>query len=265
MKKKGIKEKKIIPKKEKKIYTEKKKDTTKNQSKKNINQKVNKKKYKLKPMEHQISDEEKNEDEHEDEVEIEDNEEVDQQDIIESEESDETEMDTENEEYESEKEDDDVEENEDDDDYPETQSFFEEKIQKKKKTSKNDVAKINKTMKNIKLFEGWQKNDQIATKNIDFPQWLLDHPTRDPFFIGPDHYIYNNASSMKKFVEVLAEGTIDEKTVSIPIPPMNKVVSTNPRMVIGLTGSRYIEQNGGYRVSPVFYISKEYVSSIYFF
>ena len=219
-------------------------------------------------MDHQISDKEEDEDEHEDEDEVdiedeyEDEGEGEQHDIIESEESDEVEMDTEDE-YESENEDD-IEENEDNN-FPETQSFFEEKPQKKKKLSKNDVAKVNKAMKNVQIFEGWEKQDKVATRNIDFSQWLLDHPTRESFFIGPDHYIYHNAASLQKFVEVLAKGKIDEKTVSIPISPMIKVVSTNPRMIIGVTGSRYIEQNGGYRVSPVFYISKEYVSSIYFF
>ena len=46
---------------------------------------------------------------------------------------------------------------------------------------------------------------------------------------------------------------------------MCKVVATNPRITVGVTGSRFIYQNGGgYGVSPIFFVAKEYVSCIIF-
>ena len=50
---------------------------------------------------------------------------------------------------------------------------------------------------------------------------------------------------MKKFVEALRNNEVDESVISIPISPMTKVVATNPRITLGVTGSRYIQQNGG--------------------
>ena len=65
---------------------------------------------------------------------------------------------------------------------------------------------------------------------------------------------------MKKFVDAIKKKQITEESVSIPIPPMSKVITTNPRIIIAVTGSRYISNNGeGYRVQPIFTIAKEYV------
>ena len=115
------------------------------------------------------------------------------------------------------------------------------------------------------IFDGWKTDNQVRTKDIDFNQWQASHPNRETFFVGPDSYIYNNSSSMKKFVDVLKKKQLDETIISIPIKPMSKVVATNPRITLGVTGSRYIRQNGGgYGVLPIFYITKEYVSCIYF-
>ena len=151
-----------------------------------------------------------------------------------------------------------------DDEIQQTQAFFEDSPKQKEKSAKKNLTKKKKEIEEP-IFVGWEKQNQIETKNIDFGQWQAAHPCREAFFIGPDHYIYQNASSMKKFVEVLKKGEVDEKSVSIPISPMTKVVATNPRMTLSVTGSRYIQQNGGgYRVLPIYYLAKEYVSYVIF-
>ena len=70
---------------------------------------------------------------------------------------------------------------------------------------------------------------------------------------------------MKKFVDAIKKNHVSEESISIPISPMTKVVATNPRLTLGVTGSRYISNNGdGYRVQPIFTVAKEYVRCIYF-
>ena len=162
----------------------------------------------------------------------------------------------------------DVEENDDNDDLPETQPLLEKTSMKRKKPSSEkqntDKAKQAKKSAPTAIFEGWEVNDKVSTKDIDFLQWQAAHPNRETFFIGPDSYIYANASSMKKFVDILRKEQIDENSISIAIKPMSKVIATNPRITIGVTGSRYIRHNGGgYGVSPILYIAKEYVSCTY--
>ena len=160
---------------------------------------------------------------------------------------------------------------ESEEEFVETQPFFVDVAQKRKKPSmkkQKSAKKLKQTEMHSSLsdiFEGWQTNCQVKTKDIDFNQWKENHSSRETFFVGPDSYIYNNASSLKKFVEILKKKQLDEKVISIPIKPMSKVVATNPRITIGVTGSRYILQNGGgYGVSPIFFIAKEYVSYIIF-
>ena len=157
----------------------------------------------------------------------------------------------------------------DDDDFPETQPLFDKtSLKRKKPTSvKQNTVKAKQAKKSAptETYEGWQINDKVSTKDIDFLQWQTTHSTRETFFIGPDDYIYTNASSMKKFIDIIQNDQIDESLISIPIKPMSKIISTNPRITIGVTGSRYIRQNGGgYGVSPILYIAKEYVSCIFF-
>ena len=143
----------------------------------------------------------------------------------------------------------------------------------KKKKSKKEKKPSSKTQKAVKTkktkqekftptFEGWESNNQLATKDIDFSQWQTAHPARETFFIGPDNYIYHNSGAMKKFVDAINKKQVDDDAISIPITPMSKVIATNPRLTLGVTGSRYVGQNAGYRVSPIFYIGKEYVSCI---
>ena len=147
---------------------------------------------------------------------------------------------------------------------------------KKKKNSANrkrpqsaiqNTAKTNSKVKVLNpIFEGWEANNQMQTRDIDFSQWQMSHPARETFFLGPDNYIYHNASSMKKFVDAIQKKQVNEKAISIPMSPMSKVVSTNPRLTVGVTGSRYISHDGeGYRVQPIFYLGKEYVSCIHFY
>ena len=152
----------------------------------------------------------------------------------------------------------------DDDNVPESQPFFKELPKKRKSNEKSNNVKSKKVKKNpydMPLLDGWERQDQVETADINVSKWKASHSPREAFFLGPDHYIYNNVSTMKKFVDVLKKKEIDESTITTPIPPMTKIVSTNPRMTLGVTGSRYIQQNGGgYRMSPVYYIAKEYVS-----
>ena len=186
------------------------------------------------------------------------------------------EMETENEselenESENEEEDDDsastieCEDDEDGSDEDNSQSEKKDKKKPKKGSQKPVESEESEKKSSTPIHDGWEINNQIATQDIDFSQWQTSHPARETFFIGPDNYIYHNASSMKKFVDALNRKQIDEKSVSIPIPPMSKIISTNPRITVGVTGSRYISSNGeGFRVQPIVYLGKEYVSCINF-
>ena len=259
--KKPSKEKSISSKKEKKTRPQEK-NFNKKHYKKSANKKINHKKHKL-AKSGSVSDASSDE---EGEEEVIDNK------IEESESEAETETETE------EMTDDDEDssststtdnEVDSDDDFAETQPLLKKKSRKRKKpvSDKQNANKAKKSKKQVFIpgFEGWDISNQVATKDIDFSQWQTSHPSRETFFIGPDHYIYHNSSAMKKFVEAIKKKQVEEKAVSIPIAPMSKVVATNPRITIGVTGARYISQNGeGYRVAPIFYIAKEYVSCIYF-
>ena len=138
---------------------------------------------------------------------------------------------------------------------------------KKPMSERQNTDKSKKIKKQVfsPTYEGWEKNNLMPTKNVDFLQWQMAHPTRKTFFVGPDDYIYQNSTSMKKFVDAIKKNQITEESVSIAISPMSKVVATNPRITIAITGSRYISNNGeGYRVQPVFTIAKEYVRCLIF-
>ena len=155
-----------------------------------------------------------------------------------------------------------------DDNFPETQPLFETPKKEKPKSEKQnaDKAKELKGTDSTTIYGGWEIQNQVSTKDIDFSKWQAGNLNRDSFFIGPDHYLYNNSSTMKKFVHLLKKGKIDEKLISIPIEPMTKVIAVNPRTTIGLTGTRFFYQNGGgYGVTPIFYLEKEYVRLYIFF
>ena len=64
---------------------------------------------------------------------------------------------------------------------------------------------------------------------------------------------------MRKFIEALKEGEVCVKTVSLPFTPMHRVISNNPKIIIGISGVRHIQRAGGLSIWPVFYISKEQV------
>ena len=68
--------------------------------------------------------------------------------------------------------------------------------------------------------------------------------------------MYVNASTMKKFIEIMNLSKIDEK----PIKPMYKVVTMNPQVSVGLTRLRCIlKAGGGLAMWPIVYIKKEHV------
>ena len=77
------------------------------------------------------------------------------------------------------------------------------------------------------------------------------------FFI---QYIYPNVSTMKKFLKAFQKDEVDEEAVSLPFSPMQKQVCSNPKIVIGMTGVRHVQKQGGLGVWPVFYLMKEQVS-----
>lgn len=250
------KEKKVAFKQEKKINSKEKAfkvEKCRTPSKKNSSKKINNKKYKLTkrdPLSDASSDDEENPSDRDEETEYENDSETECEEQIDSA----TDV-----------------ENESEEEFPETQPFFENVSQKRRKppTKKQNAAKKLKQMEkdssDLSIFEGWQTDCQVQTKDIDFTQWQASHSNRETFFVGPDNYIYTNPSTMKKFVDVLRKKQIDEKAISLPLKPMSKVVATNPRITIGITGSRYILQNGGgYGSSPIFFIAKEYVSCIIF-
>ena len=72
--------------------------------------------------------------------------------------------------------------------------------------------------------------------------------------------MYVNVSTLKKFVEIMNTSKIDERTVTLPIKPMYKVVAMNPQVAVGLTGLRCIlKAGGGLAMLPIVYIKKEHV------
>ena len=72
--------------------------------------------------------------------------------------------------------------------------------------------------------------------------------------------MYVNPSTMRKFIEVMNSSKIDERTVTLPIKPMFKVVAMNPQVAVGVTGLRCIlKAGGGLAMWPVVYIKKEHV------
>ena len=64
---------------------------------------------------------------------------------------------------------------------------------------------------------------------------------------------------MKKFIEAFKNKEVSSRSVSLPFAPMSKVIASNPRMVIGVSGVRHIQRAAGLSVWPVFYVSKEQV------
>ena len=258
---KRSKEENVIPKKEKKNRSQKEKFGNKKRTKKSTNAKIANKKYKLRKMQTEVSEASSDEED----------EDVVDEDLSETE--DENEIESETEQF-SDNDDDDSssaaasedEVGSDDDNLMETQPLFSKnKSEKKKKPAlrRQKAGKVTESKNRIctQQIEGWEINNQLATKDIDFSQWQTANPARETFFMGPDNYIYHNTSAMKKFVDAIKKKQVDEDDISIPVQPMSKVIAANPRTTFGMTGSRYISQNGrGYRVSPIFYISKEYVS-----
>ena len=64
---------------------------------------------------------------------------------------------------------------------------------------------------------------------------------------------------MRKFIEALKEKEVAVKSVSLPFTPMHRVISNNPKIIIGISGVRHIQRAGGLSIWPVFYISKDQV------
>ena len=75
-------------------------------------------------------------------------------------------------------------------------------------------------------------------------------------------YMYINPATLKKFIELIKNKKVDEKSVSLPIKPMYKVVYLNPPVIVGITGLRHIQKAGGLSTWPVIYMEKEHVSKI---
>ena len=72
--------------------------------------------------------------------------------------------------------------------------------------------------------------------------------------------MYINPATLKKFIELIKNKKVDEKSVSLPIKPMYKVVYLNPQVTVGITGLRHIQKAGGLSTWPVIYMKKEHVS-----
>ena len=64
---------------------------------------------------------------------------------------------------------------------------------------------------------------------------------------------------MRKFIDALKEGEVGIESVSLPFTPMHRVISSNPKIIIGISGVRHIQRAGGLSLWPVFYISKDQV------
>ena len=71
-----------------------------------------------------------------------------------------------------------------------------------------------------------------------------------------------NPATLKKFIEPIKNKKVDERSVSLPIKPMYKVVYLNPQVTVGITGLRHIQKAGGLSTWPVIYMKKEHVSKI---
>ena len=72
--------------------------------------------------------------------------------------------------------------------------------------------------------------------------------------------MYANPSTLKKFIEVLSTDKLDERSVTLPIEPMYKVVAMNPQVAVGVTGLRIVQKaTGGLAMWPIVYVRKEHV------
>ena len=72
--------------------------------------------------------------------------------------------------------------------------------------------------------------------------------------------MYINPATLKKFIEVIKNKKVDEKSVSLPVKPMYKVVYLNSQVTVGITGLRHIQKAGGLSTWPVIYMKKEHAS-----
>ena len=72
--------------------------------------------------------------------------------------------------------------------------------------------------------------------------------------------MYINPVTLKKFIELIKTKKVDEKSISLPIKPMYKVVYLNPQVTVGITGLRHIQKAGGLSAWPVIYVKKEHLS-----
>ena len=66
--------------------------------------------------------------------------------------------------------------------------------------------------------------------------------------------------TMTRFVDAFKKGK-NMESACLPFAPMSKVISENPKMVIGISGVRHIHRSGCLAVWPVVYVSKEQVKS----
>ena len=71
--------------------------------------------------------------------------------------------------------------------------------------------------------------------------------------------MYINPATLKKFIELIKK-VLGEKSVSLPVKPMYKVVYLNPQVTVGITGLRHVKKAGGLSTWPVIYMKKEHVS-----
>ena len=55
--------------------------------------------------------------------------------------------------------------------------------------------------------------------------------------------MYINPATPKKFIDLIKNKKVDEKSVSLPIKPMYKVVYLNPQVTVGITGLRHIQKS----------------------
>ena len=74
--------------------------------------------------------------------------------------------------------------------------------------------------------------------------------------------MYINLATLKKFIELIKNKKVDEKSVSLPIKPMYKVAYLNPQVTVGITGLRHIQKAGGLSTWLVIYMKKEHVRKI---
>ena len=108
----------------------------------------------------------------------------------------------------------------------------------------------------------WDVCVPVKTSEVDFSKWLESHSHREQYFIGddgvsktvqdlrisflktltcfPQQYIYPNPATMKKFIEAFKNKEVSSQSVSLPFAPMSKVIGSNPRIVIGVSGVRHI-------------------------